>query len=203
MKNDMIRWLFCLFIVCQFSSCGPKVFYFQARPCTTITEEDSVKFAWKLRGTPTLLHYQEDAGDPDNPGKYFQYYKLVAKKGKKEAAFPTLGLTVLPDTSVDYILINTTRKRDSAVAFGVRDTLEWGIHFLLDQVSSGSGRSLTITHLGRTVALDGEGSPSYAFKGLPNSGPWEFSTLLTNAEKKDSSLIPGRLMIKTIIIHHD
>jgi hypothetical protein len=194
--------LIILLSLCLLFSCGPRVFFFQARPCTTITEEDSVKFTWKVRGTPTLLHYQEDADEPDNPGKRYQYYKLVAKKGKKEAAFPTLGLTVLPESSIDYIQINTSRRGDSVVAFAVRDTLEWGFHFILDQVSSGSGRPMTVTHLGRTGMLDGEGNPSNVLKGLRNSGPWEFSSPLSEEEKKDSTRIPGKLRIKTVIIHH-
>jgi hypothetical protein len=195
-----LRFIF-LASLCMISSCGPKVFYLIARPCTTITKDDSVRFSWKVRGTPTLLSYQEDAGDPENPGKRYEYYKLVAKKGKKDSAFPVLGLTILPDTSVDYILINTVRTGDSAVAKATRDTLVWGRKFTLDRVASASGRSLTVIHLGNTAELDGAGQFSTAFKGLPNSGPWEFRIQLTEAEKKDSSRIPGRLMVKTIIIH--
>jgi hypothetical protein len=199
--SSQISWFIFIILLCLISSCGPKIFYFHARPCTTITKNDSVQFIWKVRGTPTLLHWQEDAEDPENPGKYYAYYKLVVKKGKKDSALPTLGLTVLPDTSIDYIRINTIRRGDSAIAIDVRDTLIWGMRFVLDQVSSGSGRPLTVTHNGRTAQLDGTGSPSNALKGLPNSGPWELSTLLTESERKDTTRIPGRLMIKTIIIH--
>lgn len=191
--------LILLFLIC--SSCSPKVLSFSAHPCTTITDEDSVSFTWQVHGTPTLMFYEEDAGDDENPGKRYLYYKLVSHRGKKETTFPTLALTILKDTSVDYIVINTVRSGDSAVASAARDTLEWGRHFILDSVASNSGRSLTVTHLGKTAELDQEGHMSAALKGLPNSGLWEISTLLSGKEKKDTALIPGRLMIKTIIIH--
>jgi hypothetical protein len=201
---QILKGSFCFYFllsIFQLCACGPKIFYFQARPCTTITKEDSVKFTWKVRGTPTLLQYQEDAGDPENPAKYYQYYKLVTKKGKKEVAYPVLGLTILPDTSTDYILINTIRRGDIAFASATRDTLVWGNYFILDQIYSASSRRLTVTHLGKTTDLNGNSNPSLDFKGLPNSGLWEISTQLTDAEKKDSTQIPGRLKIKTVIIH--
>jgi hypothetical protein len=193
---------FLPFIIISFlSACGPKIYFFQIRPCTTITKTDSVQFTWQVRGIPTLLHYQEDAEDPDIPKKEYAFYKLVAKRGKKEVAYPTLGLTILPETSVDYILINTIKRGDSAIAIAIRDTLVWGKRFILDSVASGSNRNMTVTHLGKTVVLKGNGAYSSSLKGLPNSGLWELGILLSPDEIKDSTRIPGRLMIKTIIIH--
>ena len=188
-----------LYVLCH--SCAPKVFSFQASPCTTITREDSLRFTWRVRGTPTLLFYTEDADDDENPGKQYFFYKLVAQKKGKEAVFPTLGITLLRDTAIDNIYINTTRSGDSAVAIGNKDSAAWGTHFLLESVVSLSHRSLTVIHGGKTIELDADGHSSAGLKGLCNSGPWTIRTLLSAAEKKDTTLIPGRLQVKTIVIY--
>ena len=187
-------------IACFAFGCGPKVYFFHILPNTTIAESDSVRFTWKVRGTPALLHYQQTADDPDNPQKKYAFYKLVAKKGKKEAAFPTLGLTILPDTSIDYIFINTVKRNDSLIANGVLDTLVWGRHFLIQTVTNPIDRPMTIVHGGKkTIVSPNMTSTAYAY--LPNSGPWLLGVRLTSKELLDSTLIPARLRLKTVIIH--
>jgi len=184
-RNDVMPFFIFLYCICN--SCAPKITSFSARPYTTIAKADSVQFNWKLKGKPTLLFYMDPASDDENPAKYYLSYKLVAQKGKKEVSFPTLSLTVLPDTSIDYIIIHTIHRGDSAIAIAVRDTA--------------SGRGLTVTHLGKTVTLDADGKMSAALDGLTNSGEWQISSPLSPEEKQDSSRIPGRLSIKTIIVH--
>ena len=198
-RNDVMPFFIFLYCICN--SCAPKITSFSARPYTTIAKADSVQFNWKLKGKPTLLFYMDPASDDENPAKYYLSYKLVAQKGKKEVSFPTLSLTVLPDTSIDYIIIHTIHRGDSAIAIAVRDTLEWGYHFVIAGLASASGRGLTVTHLGKTVTLDADGKMSAALDGLTNSGEWQISSPLSPEEKQDSSRIPGRLSIKTIIVH--
>jgi hypothetical protein len=176
------------------------VISFSNRPCKMITLNDSVTFNWKIRGASTLLFSIENADDDENPGKEYLSYKLVASKGHKEA-FSTIELTLLNDTSIDYIPINTVRHGDSAVAIGTKDTLLWGDKFILSKISSNSKRAITVTHFSRSVELDAAGNESSAFSGLANSGPWEIRTLLSPEEIKDTALIPSRLVIKTIIIY--
>jgi hypothetical protein len=198
-RNGVILIFVLLYSLCD--SCAPKIKSFTAKPYTTIVAGDSVQFTWQVRGKPVLLVYEDPAGDDENPSKHYLSYKLVVQKGKKEVSYPTLSLTVLPDTSTDYIIINTIRRGDSAVAVAVRDTNEWGHHFLIAGLASVSKRTLTVTHMGKTVTLDAGGQGSLALNGLSNSGSWELSTALSAEEKKDSTLIPGRLRIKTTIIH--
>jgi hypothetical protein len=192
--------VFLICTLCISIGCGPKVISFSVRPSLTITNRDSVKFNWKIRGTPTLLFYAEDAGDDENPGKQFLTYKLVAHKGNNYP-FSTIALTLVMDTSVDYIRINTIRHGDSAVAIGIKDTLLWGTQFMVGSIASNSKRSVSLRHLGKTTQLNAQGDQSAAFAGLTYSGPWEIRTLLSDAEKKDSSLIPPKLSIKAIVIH--
>ena len=182
-------------------ACGPKVTSFRASPCTTITREDSIRFIWRVRGETQIVFHVEDAGDDENPQKRYLMYKLVARKGGKEAASPNLGITLVPDTVVDYVIIDTKRVRDSAIAVDTKDTLVWGTHFLLDRVSSLSHRPMSIAHGGQTVVLDGSGTTSMDFRGLPNSGRWRMGILLTDAEKRDTTLIPAKLQVRTVVVH--
>jgi len=193
-------WIFFL-LSCLCYSCSPKVISFGVQPCAHITKEDSVRLTWRVRGKPVLLFYTEDAGDDENPGKQYLTYKMVAQKGSKEATYPPLVLTLHTDTSIDNIIINTRRSGDSAIATGIRDISEWSTHFLLDSLSSPRHRALTVLHAGNTIELSADGRKHAAPPGLTNSGEWEIRTLLSDAEKKDSSLIPPRLLVKTIIIH--
>lgn len=206
MRMDRIRrgispalFFIAHYILCN--GCGPKVMSFRAGPCTTITKEDSIRFSWQARGKTQLIFYPVNAGDEQNPGKIYLMYKLVATKGGKAAASPNLGVVMVGDTVVDNIYINTRRVGDSAVAAGDKDSLVWGSQFRLETVASLSRRSLTVIHNGKSVELDGSGKASTALRGLVNSGPWTISTPLTDAEKRDTTLIPGRLMIKTIVVH--
>jgi hypothetical protein len=196
------RVLLALILLCSTgNSCAPKIKSFIARPYTTITAEDSVQLTWKVRGKPTLLVYEDPGGDDENPAKHYLSYKLVVQKGKKEVSYPILSLTVLPDTSIDYIIINTIRVGDSAVANAVRDSSQWGNHFVLAGLSSASGRPITVTHVRNSVILSANGGMSSGLNGLSNSGAWQLSTVLSAEEKMDSTRIPGRLSIKTIIVH--
>lgn len=196
------KFFLALALLCSTAdSCAPKIKSFIARPYTTITAEDSVQLTWQVRGKPTLLVYEDPGGDDENPAKHYLSYKLVAQKGKKEVSYPTLSLTVLPDTSIDYIVINTIRRGDSAVATAVRDSSQWGNHFVLAGISSASGRVITVNHMRNQVVLDANGGMSSGLNGLPNSGTWQLSTVLSTEEKQDSTRIPGRLSIKTIIVH--
>ena len=184
-------------LLCWFgSSCAPKVRSFTAHPAMMITRHDSIRFDWQVSGAPVMLFYSEDADDEENPGKLYLNYKLVAHKSNKDA-FATIMLTLLPDTVIDYVAIDTRRSGDSAVAEAAKDTAVWGRRFLVDSLSSSVRRPLTVIHNGRTVQLDAAGHMSGAFRGLSNSGPWEIRTLLSEAEKKDTTLIPGTLRVKT------
>jgi hypothetical protein len=187
-------------LCCMGSSCAPKIQSFTAYPAMMITRADSVRFDWKISGAPVLLFYPEEADDEENPGKLYLNYKLVTHRNNKDA-FATIMLTLLPDTAIDYIAIDTRRNGDSIFAIAVKDTAVWGHRFLVDSLSSSIRRPLTVIHSGRTAQLDAEGHMSAAFRDLPNSGPWEIRAPLTAAEKRDSTLIPGQLRVKTKLIY--
>jgi hypothetical protein len=165
-----------------------------------ITKDDSVKFNWKVTGEPTLLFYQEDAGDDLNPGAQLLSYKLVARKGQKEDFLMQI-LTLLPDTSSHVIKLKTIRNGNALFALDTLQTQKWGTYFKVDQVQSFTDQPIVVVHGGRTAGLEAKGQVSGAFKGIPNSGPWEIRSFLTEAEMKDSTKIPGHLIIQARVIH--
>lgn len=185
-------------------ACNPKVLSFIASPNTIVTAKDSVKFYWKLvHGEAVLLFSQEEGDDEENPGKQYLYYKLIARKGSKLASSTTLAITVLKDTAIDNIVLSTFRRGDSLIGTGIKDTLEWGRKFMLNGVMAIPKRKMHIEHLKKVADVGEDGRISTAINGVENSGDWYIGTLLTDAEKKDSSIIPDKLKLKTIIIHQN
>ncbi|MEP6746904.1 MAG: hypothetical protein ABJB86_04210 [Bacteroidota bacterium] len=181
-------------------SCKPLVHLYTVQPMT-ITADDSVFVSWSVRGKATLLTHTIPASvDPDNPQPETREYTLVvAKKGKE------IKRTVIVDVrdlhSADDIVFTTLRKGDTLLAEGEKDIKKWGNHFLLQSVMTGSDRDLAVSHAGKMATLNADGSPSMVFNGVPNSGKWEIRCLLTAAEKQDSSRIPGKLRIHTILLY--
>jgi hypothetical protein len=167
----------------------------------TITADDSVKMNWSVRGQPTLLTHTDTAvNDPDNPQYETREYTLVVQKKGKEVKKTAL-VNVLPVLSADDIVFTTVRKGDTLVAAGEKNSQRWGTRFVIQTVSSGSRRELTVSHNGRTAQLSQDGSASGLLAGLPNSGDWEITTLLTAAEKADTGSIPGKLRVHSIILY--
>jgi hypothetical protein len=182
------------------TACGPAIRYFVIVP-QTITAGDSIKINWSVRGKPTmLLHIDSAVITGDDPHPEYREFTLVSQKRKKEKR-SFIQVIVLPEESEDDIVFSTIRKGDSLIAAGEKNEIRWGTRFLLKTVSSGSGRTLQVSHGGKTVVLDKEGSGSVQFAGIPNSGEWEIRTAMSDREKADSTTIPAKLTIHSIILH--
>jgi hypothetical protein len=193
---ELFLAIFCIVITA--TSCGPKIFYFKSDQYS-VTANDSVRLTWSVRGVPTLLVYT-DTADAGELKPEYRHYDLVVRKNAKEIMKSVL-ITVLQVKSMDDIVFSTIRKGDSVIASGIKDTVRWGTYFKLETIASASGRPLTVTHGGKTVLIDKNGNPSAAFCGIANSGPWVISSHLTDSEKKDTTTIPARLKIHTVIVH--
>jgi hypothetical protein len=180
---------------CIWANCKPLIYSFIVSPLT-ITARDSVRINWSVRGKPTLLTHTDSTGQP---GFEIREYSLVVEKGGKQAS-NRAQVNVLPDLSADIIEFDCVRKADTLVAAGEKNNLRWGDHFIIQTSSSFSGRQLLVIHGGRSAKLTADSSMSALFSGLPNNGNWEIKTLLTAAERKDSSLIPGTLQVRTILL---
>jgi hypothetical protein len=200
MRRNFTRLTASLCFMLIFTACGPAIRYFVIVP-QTITAGDSVKINWSVRGKPTmLLHIDSAVISGDDPHPEYREFTLVSQKGKKEKR-SFIQVIVLPEESEDDIVFSTIRKGDSLFATGEKNEIRWGTLFLLKTISSGSGRTLQVSHGGKTVVLDKEGSGSVQFAGIPNSGEWEIRTAMSDREKADSTTIPAKLTIHSIILH--
>ncbi|PWT74715.1 MAG: hypothetical protein C5B59_10520 [Bacteroidetes bacterium] len=199
MKNKSTRGtILAICFALAATSCGPKIFYFRSNQYT-IAGGDSVQLTWSVRGTPTLLAYTDTAAPEEKRPEYRNYHLVVHKNGKE--IMKQVQVIILPIVSEDDIVFSTIRKGDSVIASGIKDTTRWGTFFKLQTVASGSGRTLTVMHGGKMVVLEKDRSSSAAFVGIANSGFWVISSPLSDAEKKDTTLVPARLKIHTVIVH--
>lgn len=183
-----------------FLSCGPSIHSFRVDQ-PTITAMDSVKVNWKVSGKPTLLIHENDrTGGEDNYPKYLELTLVAQKNGKEARQF--IQVIVLPTESVDTIVFVVAGLHgDTLLAAGEKNITRWGDHFRLGAVASASGRSLLVTHGGRTVLLEGQNPDTVGFRGMPNSGPWEIRSLLTDAEKRDPAIAPATLRLRTNLLY--
>jgi len=192
--DDISLWLFLVLI---FYSCAPKITSFTALPAA-ITKGDSVMLNWKIKGTPTLMYDQRKISRPGNDSLEVLEFTLSVEKGKKEKHIKR-QISLLPNESTDNVVLATNDvKGDTLIAEGIKDTALWS-SFEVISVSSASHRNLLVMHDNTQASLDSLGNPSDAWEGAPYAGTWKIMTLLTEAEKKDATIIPGQLEIKAFI----
>jgi len=187
--------LFLVFIS-FFYSCAPKI-NFTASPAI-ITKGDSVLLNWKVKGKPTLMFDQRKISRPLNDSLEILEFTLSVQRGKKEK-YIKRQVSILPKESTDQVtLITNEIKGDTLIASGIKDSTLWA-GFEVISVSSLSGRPLIILHAGRESELKDSQIPSNLWEGTRYAGNWKIMALLTEAEKKDHSIIPNQLEIKVII----
>ena len=179
------------------ASCSPRVHSFQVDQ-QTITAADSLRVNWEVSGKPTLLIHEKEVAD----AKYMELTLVAQKRGKEARQF--IQVVVLPPQSVDTVVfrVSDSLHGDTLLAAGEKNIGRWGDHFRLGGVASASGRPLWVTHGGRTVLLDGAGTDTEEFQGLVNSGLWEIRAVLTDAEKRDHTIILPVLRLRTNLIYH-
>ncbi|MEO8821068.1 MAG: hypothetical protein ABI374_09520 [Ginsengibacter sp.] len=192
--NDTGLWLFLVLIL---YSCAPKITSFTASPAA-ITKNDSVVLNWKIKGTPTLMYNQRKISRPGSDSLDVLEFTLSVKKGKKEKHVKRQISLLTNESSDNVVLATNDVKGDTLIAEGIKDTELWS-NFEIISVSSASHRSLIVLHDNIQGALDSSGTTSNAWEGTPYSGTWKIMTQLTEAEKKDSTIIPGRLEINALI----
>ncbi len=206
-------------------SCGPSIHSFQVDQ-QTITAADSIKVNWEVSGKPTLVIHENEVGggggsasggnggsvavgDGGGPAtekegaihaKYLELTLVAQKNGKEARQF--IQVIVLPPVSVDTIVFPVgSLHGDTLLAAGEKNISRWGDHFRLGSVISASGRSLLVTHGGKTVVLDGQHPDTVSFRDMANSGSWEIRSLLTDAEKRDPTTTPATLRLRTTLIY--
>jgi hypothetical protein len=186
-----------LLLVLIFYSCGPKITSFTASPAT-ITKGDSVFLNWKIKGTPTLMFDQRKISHPGNDSLDVLEFTLSVEKAKKEKHIKR-QISVLQKESTDEVVLATNElKGDTLIAEGIKDTALWS-GFEVISVSSASHRTLIVMHDNIQAELKSSGIASNVWEGTKYAGHWKIMAILTEAEKRDSTIIPGQLEIKVLI----
>jgi hypothetical protein len=188
-----------IFLVLLFG-CSPVIHSFSVVPLT-ITANDSVKVNWSVSGHPTLImHDNDNSGNlvSENSHTRYREFTLVVQKHGKEIS-RMIQVNVLSTNDSSVIIFGTTLSGDTLVAKGINNEQKWGDGFEIVSVASGCNRKLLVTHGNKTFPVDAAGNPLLQFEGDPVKGFWEFSCLLTSAEKLDITTAPSTLQIKVTI----
>jgi|GEM_PF-1693186 len=186
-----------LLLVLIFYSCAAKIGSFTATPAT-ITKGDSILLNWKIKGKPVLMFDQRKIAHPKGDSIDILEFTLSVQKGDK-VKYIKRQVPVLPEESSDRVVLLTNELHgDTLIAEGVKDTSLWS-NFEIVSVSSISKKILFVIHDNRQGILESAGTSSDVWEGSKYSGFWRIMTILTEAEKKDSSIITGDLEIKALI----
>jgi hypothetical protein len=186
-----------LALIVVLNSCNPKIYCFTAEPAA-VGSKDSVHINWKVRGKPTLMLDHIKIANPPADSLDLLEFSLYVKKGNKSPAHLKRQVTLLPDESFSVMVVRVdslSPAGDSLVAVGINDSLRWkGVS--ISTIDNISNRALTIFHGGRTGTLPATSNNSDIWAGLPYADFWMIKSPLTEAEKKDHSLIPTRIPLK-------
>jgi hypothetical protein len=178
-------------------SCKPRIYSFRATPATS-TGKDSIRLDWDVRGKASVLFSRRVIAQPPNDSVQVLEFKLIVSKGRIDS-FRTIQVPVVNDLARDRVIFPVEKLTgDTAVADGIKDTVRWK-GYGIGQVRGMAGRQLMITHEGVAAVLT-DTIPSAAWSGKPYPGYWEIKAGLTDAEKKDHSMIPERLTL-IITVH--
>ena len=197
--------IFFLFATVLFGcSNGPKITKFEAGP-REICYGDTIRANWDINGTPTMLISMSDvAEDPgtapvgDMAPRYLTM-TLVVHKGNNDDVVQRVQVEMLPPSSKNTIAFNTILREDTLVAAGTKNLKRWGDRFQIATVASGSDRKLFVRHGGKMVQLEEDGTPSNGLAGMALEGDWEIFSLLTSAERQDTTTAPDRLKVEATI----
>jgi hypothetical protein len=161
----------------------------------TLQSDDTVRI-----GVPSedslVVRRRPDAFNDD----ILRYFTLVATLHGKEVP-STVQVEVRMDSDSDAIAFVPKVVGDSLVAKDTNSSIRWGDSFAIQTVTTGSDRTLVVSHSNITRILNPGDKPDEAFKGTPVGGQWSFSTALTPEEKSGTKRTPAFLRINITIKH--
>ncbi len=163
-----------------------------------ISKGDSVFLNWKIKGQPTLMFDQRKIAHSSNDSlEILEFTLSVEKNGKVK--YIKRQVSVLPAESSDRVTFSITGLQgDTLIADGIKDTLLWK-NYEIVSLSTVTGRTLIISHAGTVAEIKKPGVSSDNWRGKPYAGYWKIMSILTEAEKKDNTIIPNSLEIQAII----
>ena len=161
----------------------------------TMRSDDTVRIA--LPSEDSLIVRQRPDAFTDD---VLRYFTLVATLHGKEVP-STVQVEVRMDMDSDVIAFIPKLTGDSLVAKDTNSSIRWGDRFAIQSVTTGSDRTLVVSHSNITRILNPGDKPDDAFKGTPVAGEWLFSTALTPEEKNGTKRTPSFLKINITIKH--
>jgi hypothetical protein len=182
---------------CQ-TGCGPTIRNFVISP-RALCEGESASIQWDASGNTEMTVSVEPppASSPTCAirGRATLNYTLVARRNGKEQR-KAVEVVQLTDQGTEPVGLPTSAiVGQDVVAQGNKDPQLWSDRVRVVSVAACDGRSITVKHADRAVALPSSGAPSSAFDGTVLAGPWELLSPLSSAEQTDRSLRPTQLEI--------
>lgn len=129
-----------------------------------------------------------------------RYFTLVATLDGKEA-LSTVQVEIRKDADSDAIAFIPIRVGDSLVAKDTNSSTRWGDNFRIQNATTGSNRTMVVSHANITRILNPGDNPDNGFKDTPVTGEWSFSTPMTSEEKNGTRRTPPFLKINITIKH--
>ena len=191
--SGCLRFLFVILIAFIFGSCKPAIRSFHVSPLV-ITGDQKVHIDLDVKGIPSLEFNQHLSPDSIQ----LLEFTLISTKAGKEARKTVQVQKMKPQASIDITFSTNKIEGDMVIASGENNNNQWS-NFQIVSVSTPISRELLVTHGGRTVTLQADGSSSSDLSGTTAGGEWSFKTRLTANEKADSSKIPQELKIRAVI----
>lgn len=192
---NSFRLLHFVLILLALCSCKPVIHSFKVSP-PIIAGDQTVHIDMDVKGKPSLEFNEHLSVD----SVQLLEFTLIAKKAGKVARKTVQVQKLKPEPQIDITFSTSRIEGDTVVASGENNNNQWA-DFQVILVSSRMGREIIVSHMGRTVTLKSDGSPSRDLSGTTAGGQWSLKTRLTAKEKADSTQIPQELKIRAVINH--
>lgn len=182
-----ILWIIIFFV--YIAACKPEIETFKANP-SRLCEGQTTTLSWESKGDTILnaspsivgtgaVHNTASAGFKPIKDTTF---KLTATRGGKNA-YAEQDVLVFSNEKEKEIVIRT--KPDGHGGLLAIETLKpevWDEMIRIKSISNLSGRSIQVTHEGKSITLSGDGTPSTELKGQKMSGTWGLRANLLSGE---------------------
>jgi hypothetical protein len=189
------------------AACKPYINRFDATPPAACRVP--ARLSWEAGGDLAIRVSTEPVPAPRDAcgrsGSEVLDLTLIATRNGEATERP-LQLARLEPGATEPIAFDATELRDGRVfARGSKNLKLWKVKpedekgiieeiVVTDLVACG-GRTIRVSHAGKTTNLFGDGKPSRDLVGTPLAGDWELSSELTPSEKADHRIIAKGLKI--------
>ena len=193
-QSALLRLLLLAGIVLLLTTCQPKIYEFKVEPLT-IWPADSVKVTYKVRGEAVLMVNDRKI----NADTTYRNFTLgfPGQEGGRH-----IQVTILNQGGQDEVIFKDHFHGDSLVASGTKNLARWGDSFGVWKVTNPGPYPLDIVHENQKLHLDAGKTDSTSLSHTAVRGAWSFGTLLTRAQRADSTHLLPSLTLLITLKHH-